>query len=73
MATLTSDQLERARKAFSSRDANGDGTLTVEEFSAALKPYLTDESLATLLKEVNPNGDNVISWEEFLKDYESDL
>jgi Ca2+-binding EF-hand superfamily protein len=34
---------------------------------------LTDESLATLLKEVNPNGDNVISWEEFLKDYESDL
>ncbi|WP_460046833.1 EF-hand domain-containing protein [Pseudomonas sp. S2_H01] len=73
MAILTSDQLERAKKAFSSWDTNGDKTLTVEEFSAALKPYLTDETLAKLLKAVNPNGDNVISWEEFLKDYESDL
>ncbi|WP_062387078.1 EF-hand domain-containing protein [Pseudomonas abietaniphila] len=73
MATLTAEQLERAKKAFRSLDANGDGRVTVKEFSEALKPYLTDTSLAALMKEVNPNGNSFISWKEFLEDYRKDL
>jgi Ca2+-binding EF-hand superfamily protein len=73
MATLTAEQLARAKKAFSSLDANGDGRLSVKEFSEALKPYLTDTSLVALLKEVNPNGNPFISWKEFLEDYKKDL
>lgn len=73
MSTLTAEQLKRARKAFESRDANGDGVLTVAEFTDAIKPFLTDEDLEQLLREVNPNGDGEITWEEFLADYENDL
>ncbi|MFK3776409.1 EF-hand domain-containing protein [Pseudomonas sp. NPDC089406] len=73
MSGLTDEQLARAKKAFQSRDVNNDGKLTVEEFSEALKPFLSDESLAALLKEVNPNGDDEITWEEFLEDYKNDL
>nr|WP_314493426.1 EF-hand domain-containing protein [uncultured Pseudomonas sp.] len=73
MSGLTDEQLARAKKAFESRDTNNDGKLTVEEFSDALKPFLSEESLAQLLKEVNPNGDDEITWEEFLEDYKNDL
>lgn len=73
MTELSKEQLERARKAFQSRDKNQDGKLTVEEFSEALKPFLTDATLAALIKEVNPNGDAEITWEEFLEDYKKDL
>lgn len=73
MGTLTEEQLERARKAFMNRDANKDGKLTVAEFSAAIEPFLTPNDFEQLLKEVNPNGDDEISWEEFLADYINDL
>lgn len=73
MSKLTAEQRERAWNAFKYGDANHDGKLTVDEFTAALKPYLTDEDLEALLKEVNPDGDDEISWQEFLEDYENDL
>lgn len=73
MTDLTSDQLERAKKAFKTRDANGDGTLSVDEFSAVLKPWMTEAEIKEYLKAANPNGDSVISYEEFLEDYKRDI
>lgn len=73
MGTLTEEQLERAEKAFKSRDTNGDGKLTVAEFGQAIESFFTPEDFQQLLTELNPNGDDEISWEEFLADYENDL
>lgn len=73
MRTLTKEQLKRAEGAFNFLDSNKDETLLVEEFREALKPLLTDEELDAWLKEVNPNGDNVITYQEFLEDYSKDL
>ena len=73
MTDLTSDQLERAKKAFNTRDVNGDGTLSVDEFSAVLEPWMTEAEIEEYLKVANPNGDSVISYEEFLEDYKRDI
>jgi Ca2+-binding EF-hand superfamily protein len=73
MTDLTSDQLERVKKAFKTRDANGDGTVSVDEFSAVLTPWMTEAEIKEYLKVANPNGDSEISYEEFLEDYKRDI
>jgi Ca2+-binding EF-hand superfamily protein len=73
MATLTKEQATRAMKEFHSYDTNQDGTLSVKEFTKALRPFLAEEDLATLLKEMNPDGDDKISYAEFLAAYKHDL
>ncbi|WP_166219966.1 EF-hand domain-containing protein [Pseudomonas atagonensis] len=73
MTKLTDEQRKRAKEAFNNYDSNKDGRVTVEEFTRVVEKFLTPETTAALLKEVNPNDDDEISWEEFLKDYENDL
>ncbi|HWH87223.1 MAG TPA: EF-hand domain-containing protein [Pseudomonas sp.] len=73
MTKLTNEQVERAQKAFNQYDTNNDGRVTVDEFTEVVEKFLTPEDTEALLEEVNPNGDDEISWEEFLQDYENDL
>ncbi|WP_426119187.1 EF-hand domain-containing protein [Pseudomonas sp. DSP3-2-2] len=73
MSKLSATQLERVRADFKRLDKNGDGKLTVEEFTTAIADFLTPEDLKQLLAEVDPDKNDEISWEEFLADYENDL
>ncbi|WP_223486656.1 EF-hand domain-containing protein [Pseudomonas sp. A-RE-19] len=73
MSKLTDAQLERVTADFKKYDTDQDGIVTVKEFTQTVEKFLTPEDLESLLKEVNPNDDNEISWEEFLDDYEKDL
>lgn len=73
MTTLTAEQLARVKKEFESYDTNQDGTLTVEEFTEILERFLTDDTLKDLIRELDPNRDGIISYEEYLNDYIKDL
>ncbi|MQQ35013.1 EF-hand domain-containing protein [Pseudomonas sp. SZ57] len=73
MATLTDKQLARVREDFYRYDTNGDKKVTVAEFRLTMEKYLTPEDFEVLLAKINPDGNDEISWAEFLKDYESDL
>ncbi len=73
MSKLTDAQLERVTADFRKYDTDQNGIVTVKEFTQTVEKFLTPEDLESLLKEVNPNDDNEISWEEFLEDYEKDL
>ncbi|OCR25720.1 hypothetical protein AFK24_07105 [Pseudomonas syringae] len=73
MSKLSATQLERVLADFKSYDTNGDGKLTVAEFSKAVGKFFTPENLERLLAEVNPDKNDRISWKEFLADYEKDL
>ncbi|MCA5971417.1 MULTISPECIES: EF-hand domain-containing protein [Pseudomonas] len=73
MATLTDKQLARVREDFYRYDTNGDKKVTVAEFRLTMEKYLTPEDFDVLLAKINSDGNDEISWEEFLKDYESDL
>ncbi|KTC58903.1 EF-hand domain-containing protein [Pseudomonas savastanoi] len=73
MTKLTEKQLARAREDFDRYDTNGDKKVTVAEFSSTMEKYLTPEDFKTLLAKVNSDGNDEISWDEFLTDYENDL
>ncbi|KPY64339.1 Uncharacterized protein ALO46_01696 [Pseudomonas syringae pv. solidagae] len=73
MATLTDKQLARVREDFYRYDTNGDKKVTVAEFRLTMEKYLTPEDFDVLLAKINSDGNDEISWEEFLKDYENDL
>lgn len=66
---LSDEQLQRVLGELARQDLNGDGRVSVKEFSDAIGPYLTDADLKALLKKVNPNGDAEITFAEYLKDY----
>ncbi|WP_054086015.1 MULTISPECIES: EF-hand domain-containing protein [Pseudomonas syringae group] len=73
MTKLTEKQLARAREDFKRYDANGDKKVTVAEFRSTMEKYLTPEDFKALLAKINSDGNDEISWEEFLADYENDL
>lgn len=51
-------------KFFQKRDANGDGSLTFEEFKAGMPEKFADKASARF-KKADTNGDNAISLAEF--------
>ncbi|AVB22059.1 EF-hand domain-containing protein [Pseudomonas syringae USA007] len=73
MTKLTEKQLARAREDFDRYDTNGDKKVTVAEFGSTMEKYLTPEDFKALLAKINSDGNDEISWDEFLTDYENDL
>lgn len=65
---MHSTDIETVKKAFRSADKNGDGTLSVEEFQAALKSCGVDAKMDAdaVLKAVDVDGDGKISYNELL-------
>ncbi|KPX02453.1 hypothetical protein [Pseudomonas savastanoi] len=43
------------------------------EFGSTMEKYLTPEDFKALLAKINSDGNDEISWDEFLTDYENDL
>ncbi|MET1069895.1 MAG: EF-hand domain-containing protein [Pseudomonas prosekii] len=69
MGGLTQQQLENARADFLEYDANDNGRVSVEEFTLVMIQYLSAGSVESLLTLVNRDGDDEISWEEFLAEF----
>jgi Ca2+-binding EF-hand superfamily protein len=69
MGSLTQQQLENARADFLEYDANDNGRVSVEEFTLVMIQYLSAGSVESLLTLVNRDGDDEISWEEFLAEF----
>merc|ERR1712179_625090 len=66
-----SEDLSKNKKflmsAFRGYDKNGDGTVSVAEFTAVMKRVgrLTDARIADMLKKADKDGDGTLSFEEF--------
>ncbi|WP_110949849.1 EF-hand domain-containing protein [Pseudomonas bohemica] len=73
MTKLTHDQLERAKKGFETRDSDNNGTLTHEEFSSVMRTWFNEQQIEERIKLADPDGDGVISYQEFLNDYEREI
>lgn len=69
MGSLTQQQLENARADFLEYDANDNGRVSVEEFTLVMIQYLSAGAVESLLTLVNRDGDDEISWEEFLAEF----
>lgn len=67
MTKLTAEEKTQALETFKSYDTNGNGTVTVKEYKEVLSKYMDDKQIERTLKEVNPDGNKVISLAEFEK------
>ena len=71
---ITVEKLEIARQDFERNDENQDGRLTADEYRRALDGYgIPKETIDKALNELNPDGDDEITWFEFLADYVNDV
>lgn len=68
--TLTPQQLEHVRADFESKDKDGNGFLTTEEFLSTLQNVLTPATINKIMQSIDTNNDGKVSWEEFLRDRE---
>lgn len=70
MAELyTKGQITEFAKAFKLFDKAGKGVLSIREISktmAALGQVCTEEEIISMIKEVNPDGDNTLDFKQFL-------
>lgn len=73
MKKLTKEQLKSLKLQFQRYDKNEDGKLTVAEFSKAVEHYYSPETFKQLLRELNPDNNDKITWKEFLDDYKKDV
>uniref|UniRef100_A0A1I8GS05 Calmodulin n=1 Tax=Macrostomum lignano TaxID=282301 RepID=A0A1I8GS05_9PLAT len=67
--SLTEEQIEEFREAFSLFDKDGDGTITNKELASvmrALGQNPTQEELKEMIKEVDQDGSGSIEFDEFL-------
>lgn len=58
------------RRAFKSFDRDSSGAISRDEFSAMMRKFqinLSDATLASLLRRYDPNGDGVITYDEFIQ------
>lgn len=60
-------KVEEARRIFGSLDINGDGTLSGDE----LAQIVPKDSIDQVMKQLDPKGKGVVSFEEFLKGFEA--
>jgi len=70
MATLTQEQKEEMREAFSLFDSDNSGSITVEELAKVMKNLgqaSTPEEIKTMINEVDENNDGEIDFDEFLE------
>lgn len=66
---LSDEQLQRILGELMQKDTNNDGKVSVNEFSDAIGPYLTEEDLKGVIKKINLDGNSQISFVEYLRDY----
>lgn len=52
------------QKVFSRKDANSDGSLSLEEYKTGLKPEVADKA-DKRFKKIDTNGDGKLSFDEF--------
>jgi calmodulin len=67
--TLTNEQLQEFRDAFSLFDTDGDGQLLFSELIGllhALGQYYTTEEVSEIMKDADVGGDGLINFKEFL-------
>ncbi|WP_225799233.1 EF-hand domain-containing protein [Streptomyces sp. NK15101] len=65
--------IDAARKAFNSFDADGDGFITAAEYKSLMAKHgdfnVTETVAEVLIKQRDDNGDGVLSWDEFWAHY----
>ncbi|KAL3921105.1 MAG: hypothetical protein SGILL_002922 [Bacillariaceae sp.] len=69
-------ELVDAKKVFRAMDTSGDGQLDVAELSALMEQLgapTTDDSFLAIVKLLDPNQDGIITLEEFLSFYQSNI
>jgi Ca2+-binding EF-hand superfamily protein len=52
------------QKVFNRKDANGDGSLSLDEFKAGMKPEVAEKA-DKRFKKIDGNGDGKLSFDEF--------
>lgn len=68
--SLTSEQIEEFREAFSLFDRNGDGTITTTELGTVMRSLgqnPTETELRDMINEVDEDGSGTVEFDEFLK------
>ena len=66
---LPEKNIEELRKLFIQIDSNGDGKITLQEFSKALTTYglhYTQEEVVKIMNNLDTNGNGYIDYTEFL-------
>ena len=69
MEQLSEQQIEEFKKAFQHFDMNGDGVISIDELSVAMRElghYPTEIELQEMIQEADANRDNVLDFEEFV-------
>ncbi|MER7952894.1 EF-hand domain-containing protein [Streptomyces sp. NPDC096079] len=65
--------IDEARKAFNSFDADGDGFITAAEYKSLMAKHgdfnVTETVAEVLIKQRDDNEDGVLSWDEFWAHY----
>merc|ERR1711936_1140121 len=69
---LTQDQIQKLKTEFMALDADGDGTITVEELEKVLRSMrgklkASEADIKKAIKEIDKDGDGTIDLEEYLK------
>merc|ERR1712226_1483317 len=69
---LTKDQVQKLKTEFMALDADGDGTITVNELENVLRSMrgklkASDADIKRAIKEIDKDGDGTIDLEEYLK------
>lgn len=64
--SFTPDKIEHFRKEFESLDTNGDGVLSITEWTEALKGTFSEASAHRLFHDIDSDGSGTISYSEFV-------
>ena len=69
---LTQDQIKKMKSEFLALDADGDGTITVNELEKVLRSMrgklkASDADIKRAIKEIDKDGDGTIELEEYMK------
>lgn len=70
---ITSKQIDNLKDLFSKYDLNGNGTVTLEEFSKVFREMnqnLTEDEIEKMFKEADINNDGLIVLEDLIREYE---